>query len=102
MCWRATPTQFFLCFLCAVCVLALPLLLLSAAPASAGSSDKALETAMSQDGLRKTSVKGIDLVYVKPGAKVTTEAEATDPVLGKVEAIPSAVASDLTTELTRA
>jgi hypothetical protein len=50
-----------------LCLLALPLLLLQ--PASAArSSSKALEDAMAQDGLRKISVKGIELAYAKPGA----------------------------------
>jgi hypothetical protein len=52
----------------ALCLLALPLLLLQPAPASAASSSKALEEAMGRDGLRKTSVKGIELAYAKPGA----------------------------------
>ena len=57
----------------ALCALALPLLLLPAAPArSASSSSKALEEAMSQGGLRKTSVKGIELAYVKPGATLAS------------------------------
>jgi hypothetical protein len=49
-------------------LLALPLLVLHAAAAWPASSSKALEDAMSQGGLRKTSVKGVELVYVKPGA----------------------------------
>ena len=52
----------------ALCVLALPLLLLQPAPAWSASSSKALEEAMSRDGLRKISVKGIELAYAKPGA----------------------------------
>ena len=56
----------------AVFVLALPLLLLAPAPASSGSSSQALEAAMSQDGLRKISVKGIDLAYAKPGASLAS------------------------------
>jgi carbonic anhydrase/acetyltransferase-like protein (isoleucine patch superfamily) len=40
-------------------------------------------------------------LYVKPGASVTTEAEATDPALGKVEPIPSSVSKDLSTDLSR-
>jgi len=50
-----------------LCLLALPLLLMQ--PASAArSSSKALEDAMAQGGLRKVSVKGIELAYTKPGA----------------------------------
>jgi hypothetical protein len=56
----------------AMCVLALPLLLLAPAPASSGSSSKALEAAMSQDGLHKISVKGVDLAYAKPGATLAS------------------------------
>ncbi len=52
-----------------LCSLALPLLLLQPASA-ASSSTKALEDAMGQDGLQKTSVKGIELAYVKPGASL--------------------------------
>ena len=51
----------------ALCSLALPLLLLPAS-ASAASSSKALDEAMGQGGLQKTSVKGIELAYAKPGA----------------------------------
>jgi len=40
-------------------------------------------------------------MYVRPGVSVTTQAEATDPALGKVEAIPASVLTDLTTELAR-
>jgi carbonic anhydrase/acetyltransferase-like protein (isoleucine patch superfamily) len=40
-------------------------------------------------------------LFVLPGSSVTTEAEATDPALGKVEPIPKSVADDLTTELSR-
>jgi len=49
-------------------LLALPLLVLLPAAAWSASSSKALEDAMGQDGLRKVSVKGIELAYVKPGA----------------------------------
>jgi hypothetical protein len=56
----------------ALCVLALPLLLLQPAPAWSASSSKALEKAMSQDGLRKISVKGIELAYAKPGATLAS------------------------------
>jgi len=53
----------------ALCILALPLLLLQPQPASsASSSSKALDEAMSQGGLRKVSVKGVELAYAKPGA----------------------------------
>jgi carbonic anhydrase/acetyltransferase-like protein (isoleucine patch superfamily) len=40
-------------------------------------------------------------MYVLPGANVTTNAEASDPALGKVEALPASVLADLKTELTR-
>lgn len=40
-------------------------------------------------------------IYVKPGARVTTDAEASNPALGKVEPIPKTVSTDLTTELAR-
>jgi carbonic anhydrase/acetyltransferase-like protein (isoleucine patch superfamily) len=40
-------------------------------------------------------------IYVLPGSNVTTDAQASDPALGLVEKIPSSVASDLSTELTR-
>jgi hypothetical protein len=57
----------------AVCSLALPLLLLQPAPASsASSSSKALDEAMSQGGLHKISVKGIELAYAKPGASLAS------------------------------
>jgi len=53
----------------AFCILALPLFLLQPHPASsASSSSKALDEAMSQGGLRKVSVKGVELAYAKPGA----------------------------------
>jgi hypothetical protein len=55
-----------------LCILALPLLLLQAAPAESASSTKALEEAMSQGGLRKISVKGIELAYAKPGATLAS------------------------------
>ncbi len=55
-----------------LCVLAVPLLLLQAAPAGSASSTKALEEAMSQGGLRKISVKGIELAYAKPGATLAS------------------------------
>jgi hypothetical protein len=53
-------------------VFALPLLLLQAAPAGSASSSKALDEAMSQGGLRKISVKGIELAYAKPGATLAS------------------------------
>ena len=56
-------------FAIALCSLALPLLLLPAT-ASSASSSKALEEAMGQDGLHKIKVKGIELVYAKPGASL--------------------------------
>ena len=40
-------------------------------------------------------------MYVLPGANVTTNAEASNPALGKVEKVPASVLSDLTTKLTR-
>jgi carbonic anhydrase/acetyltransferase-like protein (isoleucine patch superfamily) len=40
-------------------------------------------------------------MYVLPGANVTTQAEANNPALGKVEKLPASVLSDLTTSLTR-
>jgi carbonic anhydrase/acetyltransferase-like protein (isoleucine patch superfamily) len=40
-------------------------------------------------------------MYVLPGGNVTTDAEASDPALGKVEPLPASVLSDLTTNLTR-
>ena len=40
--------------------------------------------------------------YVLPGSSVTTDAEASNPALGKVELIPATVSKDLATELTRA
>jgi hypothetical protein len=54
----------------ALCWLALPLLLLQPAPASSASSSssKALDQAMSQGGLQKIGVKGIELAYAKPRA----------------------------------
>lgn len=55
-----------------LCVLALPLLLLQAAPAWSASSSRAFEEAMSQGGLKKISVKGIELVYAKPGATLAS------------------------------
>ena len=57
----------------ALCTLAIPLLLLQPAPAlSASSSSKAIDEAMSQGGLRKVSVKGVELAYVKPGATLAS------------------------------
>src|SRR3954447_12633316 len=56
----------------AVCVLALPLFLLAPSPASSASSSKGVQPAMSQDGLRKVSVKGIDLAYARPGATLAS------------------------------
>ncbi|MGE3822197.1 MAG: carbonic anhydrase/acetyltransferase [Isosphaeraceae bacterium] len=41
-------------------------------------------------------------VYVLPGANVTTTAEATDPALGKVAPLPTAIAGRVSLELTRA
>ena len=52
----------------ALCLLALPLVLLQPAPSLSASSSKALEEAMSRDGLRKIGVKGIELAYARPGA----------------------------------
>jgi carbonic anhydrase/acetyltransferase-like protein (isoleucine patch superfamily) len=40
-------------------------------------------------------------MYVLPGANVTTNDEASNPALGKVEALPASVLADLKTELTR-
>ncbi|MFO0950054.1 MAG: carbonic anhydrase/acetyltransferase [Isosphaeraceae bacterium] len=40
-------------------------------------------------------------VYVLPGANVTTDAEASDPALGKVVALPASILDDLKTSLTR-
>jgi carbonic anhydrase/acetyltransferase-like protein (isoleucine patch superfamily) len=40
-------------------------------------------------------------IYVLPGANVTTNAEASNPALGKVESVPASVLSDLETTLTR-
>lgn len=40
-------------------------------------------------------------MYVLPGANVTTNAEASDPALGKVEPLPASVLADLKTELSR-
>ncbi len=40
-------------------------------------------------------------IYVLPGANVTTNAEASNPALGKVEALPASVLTDLTASLTR-
>jgi carbonic anhydrase/acetyltransferase-like protein (isoleucine patch superfamily) len=40
-------------------------------------------------------------MYVIPGSNVTTEAEATNPALGMVEAIPAAVLTALKTNITR-
>jgi carbonic anhydrase/acetyltransferase-like protein (isoleucine patch superfamily) len=40
-------------------------------------------------------------IYVKPGANVTTEAEASDPALGKVEPLPASVLTDVMTLLSR-
>src|SRR6476646_4178534 len=55
----------------ALSALIVPLLLLQPVPAtSASSSSKALDEAMSQGGLKKVSVKGIELVYAKPGASL--------------------------------
>jgi len=57
----------------APCVLALALLLMQPAPASSASSSvQALEAAMSENGLRKVSVKGVDLAYAKPGATLAS------------------------------
>ena len=57
----------------AVFSLTLPLLLLLPAPVSAASSSsKALEEAMSRDGLRKVGVKGIELAYARPGATLAS------------------------------
>ena len=55
----------------ALSALIVPLLLLQPVPAtSASSSSKALDEAMSQGGLKKVSVKGIELAYAKPGASL--------------------------------
>jgi hypothetical protein len=40
------------------------------APPLAPAASKAVEEAMSADGLQKTKVKGIDLVYARPGASL--------------------------------
>jgi carbonic anhydrase/acetyltransferase-like protein (isoleucine patch superfamily) len=40
-------------------------------------------------------------MYVLPGANVTTDAEASDPALGKVVAVPASVLADLNTTLAR-
>ena len=44
-------------------------------------ADARLEEAMSHDGLQKVSVKGIDLAYARPGAKLSTYRQVMiDPV----------------------
>ena len=40
-------------------------------------------------------------LYVKPGANVTTDAEGSNPALGKVVNLPASILSDLVTSLTR-
>jgi hypothetical protein len=50
-------------------LLALGILLASAA---APAADASLEELMSYDGLQKINVKGIDLAYARPGAKLST------------------------------
>jgi hypothetical protein len=52
--------------------LVLQLVLLPVPAWSASSSSKALDEAMSQGGLRKVSVKGIELAYAKPGASLAS------------------------------
>src|SRR5262249_28748480 len=36
-------------------------------------------------------------IYVLPGSNVTTDAEASDPALGKVEPVPASILADLST-----
>jgi hypothetical protein len=67
--------------LSSIIVRALLALAVAGSSASAAGADAKLEEAMAHGGLQKISVKGIDLVYARPGAKLSAyDKVIVDPV----------------------